>query len=73
MIGLYYSRKEATKGRPSAPAAEDHVQSGTDAEPGNGVPEQRVCVPEQEIGNGQRVRFIGNAGEDLVSKSQGQG
>jgi len=68
-----YSRKETAERRPGAPAAEDHVQSGTDAEPGNGVQEQRVRVPEQEIGIGQRVRFVGNAGEDLVSKPQGQG
>lgn len=67
------SREEATERRPCTTAAEDHVQSGTDAQPGNGVQEQRVRVPEQEIGTGQRVGFIRNAGEDLVSKSQGQG
>lgn len=66
------SRKETAEGRPSPASAEDYVQSGTNAEPGNGIPEQRIRVPEQTVGIVVRAGSVGNPGENLVSEPPGQ-
>lgn len=67
------SRETTTERRPGAASAEDHVQPGTDPEPGNGVQEQRVRVPEPAVGLGERAGLVRNAGENLVPEPQGQG
>lgn len=70
---LRFSGKETAERGTGAPPAEDHVQPGADAAPGNGVPEQRVRVPGQAVRAGGRAGPVRNAGEDLVSEPQGQG
>lgn len=65
---LLISGKETAETGPSASATENYVQPGTDAQPGDGISEQRVRVAEQEIGISQRTGLIGDASENLVSK-----
>lgn len=67
-----FSGEKTAERRSRTASAEDHVQSGTDAEPGNGVQEQRIRIAEQEIGVVQRLRLVRDPGENLVSKPQGQ-